>query len=141
MPVKAGPEAFKTYQVFQPEKTHTRAATCAEVECPRAANGWRTVLDTSTVQGREQAGWIRMKSGRAFTYVEAGPVVTFTFAAGQRCFGKHRVSLQREPILRVAGGDWRGNPRGEPVRVLKPRDWVDDFGAHQARLSDERQKG
>lgn len=138
---QAGPEAYRTYELLQPTATHFRPATCAEVDCHRAKAGWRTVLDTSTVDGRNMAGWIRMHSGRQFTYVEAGPIVTFTFAGGQRCFGKHKVSLEREPILRVRGGDWRGNPRGETTRIFRPADWVDNFGEHQARLSEAHKRG
>lgn len=138
---KGPPEAYQTYQVLQPAATHFRRGTCAEVDCARMRAGWRTVLDTSTVDGRKMAGWIRMNSGRAFTFTEAGPVVTFTFAPGQRCFGRHRVSLHREPVLRVAGGDWRGNPRQTPTRVFRAPDWIDYFGTHQLSLSDAQKRG
>lgn len=138
---KAGPEAYKTYQLLQPAGTHTRPASCAEVDCPRMRNGWRSRMDVTTVKGQKDATWIRMKSGRTFTYVEHGPIVTFSFPAGQRCFEKHRAPLQREPILRVAGGDWRGNPRGTDTLVLKPQAWVDNFGEHQDRLADNQQRG
>jgi hypothetical protein len=141
IPPKAGPEVYKTYQLLQPRQTHTRRASCAEVECPRQRNGWRTVLDVSTIQGQQQANWIRMKSGRSFTYTQAGTVVTFTFAAGQRCFAEHRVSLEREPLLRVVGGDWRGNPRRVPARVLRPADWVENFGEHQLTLKNAFERG
>lgn len=138
---KAGPEAYKTYQLLQPTVSHFRPATCQEVDCRRAKSGWRTVLDTSTVKGRETANWIRLHSGRRFTFVEAGPIVTFTFPGGQRCFDKHKVSLQREPLLRVVGGDWRGNPRGVAALTLKPRAWIDDFGEHQLTLAEAHKRG
>lgn len=141
IPPRAGPEAYKTYQLLQPTVSHFRPATCAEVDCHRAKHGWRTVLDVSTVKGRDTANWIRLKSGRAFTYTEKGPVVTFTFAAGQRCFGKHKVSLQREPLLRVVGGDWRGNPRGTTALQLRPRAWVDHFGEHQLNIAEAHKRG
>lgn len=98
-------------------------------------------MDLTTVDGVKQANWIRMKSGRSFTYTQHGPIVTFSFPAGQRCFDRHRVSLHREPILRIAGGDWRGNPRETTPLVLTPQSWVDNFGEHQARLLDAQQKG
>jgi hypothetical protein len=134
---QAGPEAYKTYQM----KPFTRPATCAEVQCPRQRNGWRSVMDTSTVQGRQQANWIRLHSGRAFTFTQQGPVVTFTFAAGQRCFGKHVVVAERDPLCRIVGGDFRGNPRGDAARVLRPADWVDNFGEHQLTLSEAHKRG
>jgi hypothetical protein len=136
-----GAESYTTYQVLQPKTSHFRPATCAEVSCARARNGWRSVMDTSTVDGAKQANWVRMKSGRAFTYTQVGAVVTFTFAPGQRCFEKHQVWLQRRPLLRVAGGDWRGNPRGTPTLVMKPADWIDHFGEHQNTLADAHRKG
>lgn len=141
VPPKAGPEAYKTYELLQPRQTHTRKATCAEVDCPRRNVGWRTVLDVSTVAGARQAEWIRLRSGRKWTHTQTGTVVTFTFAAGQTCFAEHRVTLNREPLLRVAGGDWRGNPRGTPARVMKPADWVDDFASHQATLAEAHKRG
>ena len=138
---RAGAEAYQTYQVFQPTQTHTRAASCAEVDCVRLRNGWRSRMDLTTVDGVKQANWVRMKSGRAHTYTQHGPIVTFSFPAGQRCFEAHRLPLWREPILRVAGGDWRGNPTGMPTRQYRPADWIDHFGEHQARLHDAQQKG
>lgn len=138
---RAGAEAYQTYQVLQPAESHTRRATCAEVDCVRYRNGWRARMDLTTVKGVSDANWVRMKSGRTHTYTQAGPIVTFSFPAGQACFERHVVSLHREPILRVTGGDWRGNPRGEPARVLRPADWLDHFGEHQLRLHDAQQKG
>jgi hypothetical protein len=98
-------------------------------------------MDLTTVDGVKQANWIRMKSGRAFTYTQHGPIVTFSFPAGQRCFEAHRVPLHREPVLRVVGGDWRGNPRETATQTLSPRSWVDNFGEHQLRLRDTQQRG
>ena len=45
IPPKAGPEAYKTYEVRQPRQTHFRRGTCAEVDCRRAKTGWRSVID------------------------------------------------------------------------------------------------
>lgn len=141
IPPKAGPEAYKTYEVRQPRQTHFRRGTCAEVDCRRAKTGWRSVIDVSTVKGRDTANWIRLHSGRRFTFTEAGPLVTFVFPGGQPCFAKHEVWLQREPLLRVAGGDWRGNPRGTPAQILRARDWVDNFGEHQLTLAEAAKRG
>jgi hypothetical protein len=138
---KPGPEAYKTYQLLTPRDTHFRAGTCAEVDCPRMRNGWRSVFDLTTTDGVKQANWVRMKSGRAYTYTQAGPVVTFTFPAGQRCFGRHTVALEREPFLRIAGGDYRGNPRRVETVALRPRSWVDNFGEHLLTLSDASKRG
>lgn len=140
-PRAGGPEAYKTYQLLQPTRTHTRRASCAEVDCVRMRNGWRARMDLTTVKGVSDANWIRMKSGRSFTYTLHGPIVTFNFPAGQQCLDVHRVPLHREPVLRVVGGDWRGNPRETAALTLSPRSWVDNFGEHQARLADTQQRG
>jgi hypothetical protein len=134
-------QVYQTYQLLQPTASHKRRVTCEQAGCQRQRNGWRSVMDTSTVVGRNQANWVRMHSGRSFTYVQAGPVVTFTFAAGQRCFEKHYGLLGRDPVCRVVGGDWRGNPRGTAARVLRPADWVDNFGEHQLTLSEAHKRG
>jgi hypothetical protein len=138
---KAGPDAYQTYQVLQPAATHFRRGTCAEVDCRRLRDGWVSRADVSTVDGQKIANWIRLHSGRKFTVAQAGTIVTFTFAAGQRCFARHRVSLHREPVLRVAGGDWRGNPRETPTRVYRAADWLDHFGTHQLSLVDAQKRG
>jgi hypothetical protein len=138
----AGPPAmYKTYQLLQPTATHFRAATCAEVGCPRQRSGWRSVMDVATTDGRNLANWVRLKSGRSFTVEQTGTVVTFTFAAGQRCFGKHQLPVGRPPLLRIVGGDWRGNPRQLRTQELRPQAWVDNFGEHQLTLSEAHKRG
>lgn len=134
--------AYKTYQAIKPRKTHFRPATCAEVDCPNRARGWRTVVDVTTALGQKQANYIRLHSGRHFTAEQVGDdLVTFTFAPGQTCFSAHRVDLEREPIFRIKGGDFRGNPLGTPTVTLRPQDWLDNFGEHQELLAARQQKG
>jgi len=138
---KAPAEAFKTYEVAQPTRTHTRPGTCAEVNCANRERGWKTVVDVSTELGKKQAQYIRMHSGRAYSHTQAGTIVTFVFSPGQTCFSEHRVSLQREPLFRIIGGDWRGNPLGLPTQRLRPADWLDSFGEHQLSIKTAREKG
>lgn len=135
------PEYFKSYEVSRPRATHFRKATCQEVDCPNYARGWRTAVDVSTTLGQSQANYIRLKSGRSFTTEVSGDIVIFTFPAGQRCFSQHTVPLEREPLFRVLGGDWRGNPSRTPAQILRPQAWLDHFGEHQQRLAEQRQKG
>ena len=141
LPPQGPPGAYKTYQVLQPRSTHTRPATCQEVSCPNYAHGWRTIVDVSTELGRRQANYIRLHSGRSFTYTEAGTMVTFMFAMGQKCFAEHRVSLERNPIYRIKGGDWRGNPLGIRPVNLRGDSWVDDFGENQIKVKERVEKG
>jgi hypothetical protein len=136
-------EAYKTYQIRQPVRTHFRPATCAEVECESYAHGWTTTIDAATPTGVQQARYIVDRSGRAFTQARGmGSLVVFTFAPGQRCFAEHKVPLEREPFYVVKGGDWRGNPRRVPVtQHARSDDWVDDFATHQDQLAQRIQRG
>lgn len=133
---------YKTYAIASPIETHTRRASCREVECGKRANGWKTVLDTSKPKHAKAANWIRLQSGKFFVYTQVGTVVTFTFQAGQDCFEPHRVSLERPELFMVQGGDWRGNPLNVPTRVhANGDDWVDDFANHQEKIAILVQRG
>lgn len=138
---KIGPENYKTYQIVAPIKTHYRDATCHEVDCRAFAAGFRSRIDTSTDLGVRQAKYIENSAGRKFTRTQAGPIVTYDFPAGQRCFTAHRVPLEREPLYVVREGDYRGNPRGIQPVTRRAVDWVDDFATHQQNIADRREKG
>lgn len=136
------PEAYKTYRMVSPP-SHRRRATCEEVECERWQKGWTTYLDVSDPQHAEAANWIRMKSGRKFTFTEEGTGVKFFFPAGQQCFGKHTIPFKPH-ILLVQGGDFRGNPLGTPTRRhVRMDDWVEDFAENQIEVREriKRERG
>lgn len=133
--------SVKTYEISAPITSHFRDATCAEVFCQSNARGWVTVIDVGTPLGKKQANYIRLKSGRSFTIREAGQQVEFTFPAGQKCFGVHKAPLERPALFVVRDGDWRGNPRRTPPRVLSAPDWTDDFMEHQDVIATEIEKG
>ena len=141
-PAKLPVDAMKTYGIRQPIQTHFRVANCQEARCPNMQQGWRTVIDESTDLGQAQANYIRKESGRKFIEAkdEAG-LTSFTFEAGQRCFAKHQISLEREPLFLVRGGDWRGNPRREARQHARPDDWVEDFAEHQETLANRLEQG
>lgn len=134
------PQAMKTYQILAPVESHFRDATCAEADCPAFLHGWATAVNEATELGQRQAHYIRKLSGRAFVEArhEAG-LTTFTFEAGQRCFGEHKVPLGRPEIFVVRDGDWRRS--ANPRRHANADDWVDDFATHQLRLADQIQRG
>lgn len=136
-----GPQGYKTYQISAPRLTHTRAATCAEVDCAGWAHGFRSTVDTSTALGVRQAAYIEAKSGRTYTRAQTGTLITYTFPAGQQCFTAHRVPLERAPVYLVRDGDYRGNPYGTRPVARRAEDWVDDFATHQQQLADRRQRG
>lgn len=136
-------EAVQTYAIRQPVQTHFRPGTCQEARCPNMQHGWKTVIDESTELGQAQAHYIRFESGRRFVRepVNSDGPVTYTFEAGQKCFAQHQISLEREPLFLVCGGDWRGNPRGETRQHTRPEDWVDEFANHQQTLADRLEQG
>lgn len=138
-PMKLGPEAYTTYQIVSPQSTHSRPASCEEIECEGWRNGWKTVVPSDS----PQAQYIRGKSGRFFTeHLESG-LASFTFPPGQMCFSatRHRISLQREPFYRVLGGDHRGNPRGIAPVQRRASEWVEDFATHQQKIADAIEEG
>lgn len=140
IPPKMRVGAYKTYSLRSPRATHTRKATCAEVDCRHQREGWITRIDVGTELGARQANYIRLHSGRRFTYSQAASLVTFVFAAGQECFAEHRVPLDRPAFYLVRGGDWRANT-GLIRRHMRGDDWVDDFANHQDKLATEINKG
>jgi hypothetical protein len=140
VPPRMDPTAYKTYRIQAPKATHYRKATCREVDCPNFASGWLTTVDVSTELGARQANYIRLHSGRSFTYVEVGTLVSFTFPAGQACFQEHTRPLDRPEIYTVTPGDYRA-ATGETRRHRNADDWVDDFAEHQNRLHTEHEKG
>lgn len=134
-------QAVRSFDIVSPPETHTRKATCKEVECQHYGRGWVTKVDVSTELGQKQANYIRLLSGRTFTHTEVGTLVTFTFPALQDCFTEHRVSLERPSLFIVRDGDWRGNPSGYVRKHRNGDDWVDDFANNQDRLKTAQDRG
>lgn len=137
--------AYKTYGMAMPLKTHWRHARCDEYECDAYLYGWATEVDLSSDLGQAQAEYIRHDRTRRCREETTGPsTVRFVFGPGQRCFraSEHRVPLARPARYYVAGGDWRGNPRGVPARVhSRADDWVEDFATHQDMIATAIRKG
>lgn len=131
--------AVKTYTVAAPLATHFRPATCEEVDCAHWRDGWRTVVDESTDLGAAQAAYIRGQSGRRFVEHREGAAAVFVFEPGQRCFAAHQLPLERDPLLIVRMGDWRGYG---PARVhRRPEDWVDDMQVSLDKVRDRHERG
>lgn len=140
---KLGSQAYQTFQVVAPKSTHTRAASCEDVECEAYRRGWRMTLDLKTPLGVQQAQYIKHRSGRAFTVVsQADGMVELEFRPNQPCFADHRVRNDRPELYRVKGGDRRGNPLGTATRTHdRPEHWVEEFAENQDRLARLHQKG
>lgn len=141
-------DQMKTYGLSAPQSTHYRRASCREVDCPNYANGWRSGFDVTVPEKAEAARLIRLHSGRLFTVeeIKGGPLnmvqmVIFTFGPGQECFQQHSVPLERDPVLYVRDGDWRGNDTGFKHVFKSNVDWVDDFGEHQEKIKSAFEQG
>lgn len=134
--------AYKRYSIASPISTHTRAATCAEVECDEYLHGWATTIDLehrlpNGLTGRDQADYIRARSGRRFTELRiSDSMISFRFEPGQAGFGhEHRVPLDRPEWFLVKPGDHRVRLRPDEIFKHSSADsWVDDFATHQQRL-------
>ena len=140
--VTAPVQLMRTYQIAQPLQTHYREAGCAEVACPAHAAGWRMGYDLTDPERRAAARWIRDTSGRSYTYelLEGGTKIIFTFPAGQQCFKKHRVPLEREPFYVVRAGDFRGNPDGQRIRH-RADTFIDAWENDLDKLNTRREQG
>ncbi len=133
--------AYKSYEFSMPPGTHTRPVTCGEVDCPTQTAGWVTVVDESTKLGQKQAHYIRRQSGRIYTEGPRDVLTLFTFPPGEECFKPHTVTLDRDPVFVVRGGDWRGNPMRERMTHASADNWVEDFAEHQDRLATRVNRG
>lgn len=130
------PQAYLTYAMTAPLRTHWRRATCAEFECASYLNGWLTVLPSDDAR----CDYIRQASGRRFTECAAEAGMTeFRFEPGQVCFGEsdHRVPVGRPPLYVVRHGDWRA---WKPLRRHGDADgWVNDLYEHEQQLAKARE--
>lgn len=134
---RAQPGAYQTYAITVPTD-RTVVTACRDAGCLAWRNGWETKVDESTAQGQFQASYIRTQAGRTFREARTAEGLTvFRFEAGQRCFAEHRT---RPQIYTARLGDHRRN-LGGLRRHSRPEDWVEDFGEHQARLANQREKG
>jgi hypothetical protein len=139
--------AYKSYEIAAPRATHSRPATCAEVNCGAHIHGWATSL----VPGSDDERFLRRvcrgevdAHRRHFTeHPQPDGFVRFVFPPGQTCFAirSHRLPVGRPEIFVVRDGDWRGNPTGTRRTHTRPEHWVEDFAEHQQRISDLRARG
>jgi hypothetical protein len=136
--------AYRTFSVATPLSTHTRVASCLEVECLAHENGWMTTVDERTELGRGQADYIRhaMTPRRYYTESREGDLTVFTFPAGQKCFAEHRIDLDRPAFFRARPGDHRIRPaQHEIYQYANGDDFVDDFANNQQALAERINRG
>lgn len=133
-------QAYQTYGISQPLDSHFVQVDCGKARCDKLAKGWQTMLDVSNPEFAELANWVRLHSGRAFTYEQTGDLVTFTFPAGQQCFEPHFRPLDRPAYGYLRAGDWRGHD-GSRYDFANLGDLVDSWANHQIKLSDKIDEG
>jgi hypothetical protein len=142
---RAGPEHYRSFSMRAPLDSHWRPATCEEVECEAYRSGWVTTVDTSDALGQRRYHFITHDPTRRHSMQHVGDsLFKFVFGPGQECFNSHthRAPIGRPALLLVGDGDWRGNPRGTPVRQhTSVDDFVDEFSNHQDRLLTALQRG
>ncbi len=142
-----GPENFKSYSASAPLHSHWRQATCEEFECDAFVHGSVVTADLSTDLGQRQYEYLKHDRTRRCSMQQVSQyIVKFVYGPGNDCFepvrSTHRVPFGRPPFYLVAEGDFRGNPRGTPVRVHRcVEDWVDDWANHTDKLANLRQRG
>lgn len=140
--------AMKTFEIRQPLATHFRVATCAEANCKWYAEG-RIVgfdlTDPAKVAAANELARICVDSGLRYQAKTVGTTAQFTFPAKQRCLTSytrpHRIPLERDPLMIVRGGDWRGNPRREGMRHTSPESFVDHWATDLDKLNTEQERG
>ena len=133
--------AMKTYSATMPLASHWRDGSCAEVDCQAHLNGWLTAVDESSDLGQRQAHYIRRHAGRRYREQHAPDGRTeFTFEAGQQCFARHKVPLERPALFLVRPGDWRGTT-GPTRRHQRGADWVEDMAGTLDRVRQRQERG
>lgn len=124
--------ATRDYLVRMPRDTSIVAA-CEDVGCDNWRYGWDTLIDEATDLGRQQAAYIRARSGRTFREMKAPDGLTvFRFEPHQRCFEEHRTRPARL-LVRDAG------------RIVREHvsfgDIAEDYTEHVGRLAEQAQRG
>lgn len=133
------PEAFTTFGMRAPIKTHFIELPCKIAQCKRFVHGWTTTLDPKRAEHLPLIQHIVSgRSGRRWSYGENTPegYLTFVFPPGQACFrNSHHQRDDSVPELYVVrSGDFR-TPihRREPKRV-SPDNWLEAFDRNQTAL-------
>ena len=94
------PNLYHQRAVAQPLATHFKRVTGIVADCTHSILGWITTIDESSEFGKQQAGYIRYKSGRRFIETKVGDGLTqFSFNPGQVCFHTHREQNGSAPLF------------------------------------------
>lgn len=128
---------YKTFALRQPIHTHTRKATCQEVDCEHFHNGWNL-----PVSGLDAAMLHAVKvTGRKYVEKKILSETYLVFEPGQQCFTVHRVPLERDPFMFIGRGHHSAFVARKPDQVGSTVEWVERFAEHQDNIVREINKG
>jgi hypothetical protein len=131
---------YKNYALRAPAKTHTRQATCAEVECRAYVNGWTLVKEELTAELLH----IATHSGRRYREVdiESGKTL-LVFEPGQICFGfkTHRVTMDRPAFFYAGQGRHDVFSIRNARQYDKPEQWMDDMHCDSDKATNRLERG
>jgi hypothetical protein len=132
--------AYTTYALTAPKETHSRPATCEEVDCEPFLKGWVTRVPVNSPLAEYIASGTH---GRLFAEcrVDRTGEREFIFPPGQKCFRstQHVIEIGRPPFATIRGGDWRG-PTTQTRKVGLP-EWVERFALNQQKIAETHEKG
>ena len=118
------------WTITRPRGSHSRIASCADVDCQEYRLGGKTVLNMSDPVHRGHAEFIRTLKMNCQERRVGDTMVEFIFAPGQECFtgrsNKHRVELERESVMKKDG------------QLLNPYQWVDEMNDTLYRIKGVR---
>ena len=143
-----GPENRQTFRV-DTTRDHWDFLTCAQAaqvgECPDYVNGFLIEIPITGADAKDPAVCERDFVRRAYRFQRIDgrtpDKVAFLFDPEQRCLRSwaepHRVRREDMPqILRVIGGDHRGNPRGDVIaRHTSEDSFMDHLHNHLGDLN------
>lgn len=141
------PQHVRSWSVRAPLSTHWKPATCAEFECDEYMYGFSITLLRDHEKFEAQYHYITHDRSRRYSMQQPDANrVVFVYGPGNAGMGlahaQHKVPIGRPPLLLVADGDWRGNPRGTPARRhVRVEDWIDDSANHLDKIRTAYQKG
>ena len=128
--------ATRDYRVQMPRDTTVKAA-CEDAGCEQWLYGWDSLIDERTDLGREQAKYIRTKSGRTFREMRAPDGLTvFRFEPKQRCFAEHRTRPARLAVGRhLSDGSFVAERTHTSLAAL-----AEDYTQHVGRLAEQYER-
>lgn len=138
--IRAASRYCTTYAIRMPRSTHTRKATCEEIDCKFFLEGWTVHKERLT----SEATHALLKSKLTFRELSVSEGVTYlVFDPGQPCpFAEtHRIAVMEPLYYRGNGMTSRTfNPR-KAYRHRSPELWVEDFQTNLDHIRTVRERG